>query len=70
VSVTTVSPPSLMVAAGAADQTTLNKRNPFPSLLRSHVGRCERECVCVCVYLSGCVSICVCSREMGEGRRR
>lgn len=63
---TTASPPSLTVASGAADQTTLNKRNPFPSLLRSHVGRCER--VCALEWLR--VHMCVCSRDMGEGRRR
>lgn len=63
---TTASPPSITVASGAADQTTLNKRNPFPSLLRSHVGRCER--VCALEWLR--VHMCVCSRDMGEGRRR
>lgn len=63
---TSASPPSLTVASGATDQTTLNKRNPFPSLLRSHVGRCER--VCALEWLR--VHMCVCSRDMGEGRRR
>ena len=62
---TTASPPSLTVTAGAADQTTLNKRNPFPSLLRSHVGRCEREHVGVCPYVCAAEE-----REVGEGGKR
>lgn len=61
---TSASPPSLTVASGATDQTTLNKRNPFPSLLRSHVGRCER--VCALEWLR--VHMCVCAAETwGKG---
>lgn len=63
---TTASPPSLMVASGSANRTTLNKRNPFPSLLRSHVGWCES----MRAHSSGCMSICVRSRKMGRGRAR
>lgn len=66
VSGTTASPPSLTVASGAADQTTLNKRNPFPSLLRSHVGRCES--VCALKWL--CVHMCVQQRNGSGGGKR
>lgn len=57
--------PSFTVASGSADQTTLNKRNPSPSLLGSHVGRCES----VHVHWSGLhVHMCVKERKGEVGR--
>lgn len=56
------SPPSFTFTKGAADQTALNKRKPFPSLLRS-----QRTCVRAVEWLSVHAAE---DRGDGGGRRR
>lgn len=57
------SPPSFTFTDGAADQTALNKRKPFPSLLRS-----QRTCARAVEWLS--VHTCVQQRMATEGGDR
>lgn len=58
------SPPSLAVTVGAADQTTLNKRKPFPSLLRSQCG----AYVCACVRAVEWLRLHMCVQQRNGAR--
>lgn len=64
------SPPSLTVTAGAADLTTLNKRKPFPSLLRSQCVACVRTCVRACSRVAARPYVCAAEKRGNGGGRR